>query len=405
MVIWTMSEELICTRCAVRQLSLHDYRNYPKVQIQFGSQPVVFVGPNGAGKTNLLEALSLFASGSGFRGAKLPDLGFQDTSQGPSAPHALWAVHVLLDDGVSLATGLVGKGTQLRRLCKIQGEPVKSAALFHDYLQILHVTPDMDHLFMAPSSDRRHFVDQLIISYDPLHKHCLHLYEKATKQRLTLLRKGEPLNSTWLTSLEKIMAENDLLIAKARDQLVRRLYAGRQNLLPHFPHFEAQMTGPFEDFLKQHSGDTPEDNLAEGILHILKKNRELDAAAGMTFFGVHRGDLSVLHKARQRPAFDCSTGEQKILLLSLILSFIYQRSPSQPFLALLLDDVIARLDLPTRVVLFKQVEQLNQPSEKSSPVQTFFSGTELGLFSQLKSAQFFEVHQGTVTAMKGVTHE
>lgn len=386
----------------IRQLSLHNYRNYRKIQLQFGPQPVVFVGPNGAGKTNLLEALSLFAAGSGLRGAKLPHLGYQETSQDPSAPHSSWAAHILLEEDLSLATGLVGQ----RRLCKIQGEPVKSATVFHEYLHLLHVTPDMDHLFTAPSSERRKFIDQLIASYNPHHKNHLSLYEKATKQRLALLRKESSPNDTWLSSLEKIMADNNLLISQERTHLLHKLHAGREQLLPQFPPFEAYMEGPFEDFLHQHGPNDNKENLLEEIQHLLKRNRPLDAAAGMTFFGVHRSDLSVLHKIHQRPSFDCSTGEQKILLLSLLLAFIYQRSPQQPFLVLLLDDVIARLDLATRVILFEQIEQLNRPTGKGMFVQTFFSGTDWGLFSPLKTAQFFEVLQGTVTTTKGVTtHE
>lgn len=459
----------------VQALVLHHYRNYEQAHLEFSQGPVVLYGPNGAGKTNLLEALSLLATGTGFRSAKLQDFipqvahpkvsPPQDSklqNSGPSSPppqgwsaHDLgtqkeassqslrnsaslrsscenrenenlehvnledasppgsaelvppvvphpsphwvsqlaphWAVHVTLGDGVTLATGLTNSSGRMRRLCKIKGEPVKGAAQFHDYLHILHITPEMDHLFMAPSSDRRRFVDNLIATYDPAHKVNVSLYEKATRQRLALLRKEDKPQDAWLTSLEKIMADQNIKIAKARGRLMQKLKVGEQFHVPLFPKFDTKMTGVVEDWLAQH----PEDAL-ERLCDTLKKNRPLDAAANMTFLGVHRSDLAITHQKHQRAAADCSTGEQKILLLSLLLAFIHQRPPEQPFLLLLLDDVIARLDFQTRMVLFEQVEHLNLPTEKGGFVQTFFSGTDEDVFAPLKAAQFFEVNHGSV---------
>lgn len=459
----------------VQALVLHHYRNYEQAHLEFSQGPVVLYGPNGAGKTNLLEALSLLATGTGFRGAKLQDFipqaahpkvsppqDFKLQNSGPSSPppqgwsaHDLgtqkeassqslrdsaslrsscenrenenlehvnledaspprsaelvppvaphpsphwvsqlashWAVHVTLGDGVTLATGLTNSSGRMRRLCKIKGEPVKGAAQFHDYLHILHITPEMDHLFMAPSSDRRRFVDNLIATYDPAHKVNVSLYEKATRQRLALLRKEDKPQDAWLTSLEKIMADQNIKIAKARGRLMQKLKVGEQFHVPLFPKFDNKMTGVVEDWLAQH----PEDAL-ERLCDTLKKNRPLDAAANMTFLGVHRSDLAITHQKHQRAAADCSTGEQKILLLSLLLAFIHQRPPEQPFLLLLLDDVIARLDFQTRMVLFEQVEHLNLPTEKGGFVQTFFSGTDEDVFAPLKAAQFFEVNHGSV---------
>lgn len=375
------------------QLTLHEFRNYRHMSLQFGPNPVVFFGPNGAGKTNLLEALSLFSTGSGFRGVKLRDLGYQDTAEGINAHHNAWALHVMIGDDLSLATGVSSDPARTQRICKIQGKVVRSSALFHDYVHLLHVTPDMDHLFTASSSDRRHFVDQLVSTAEPAHKTHLAFYEKAMKQRLSLLKQDKPWDSTWLGSLEKVMAERGAVIVQAREKMVRSLLKGEEQLVKTFPRFDCQMVGDMEELLKQ----TPEEGI-EFIRERLKKNRDLDAAAGMTFFGPHRSDFSVLHRANNRPARECSTGEQKVLLLSIILAFIDQREPDQPFLALLLDDVIARLDLQTRMVLFDQVEQLQRVSERGVGVQTFFSGTDYEPFSPLKQAQFFEIQQGTVEA-------
>ncbi|MDR1907785.1 MAG: AAA family ATPase [Holosporales bacterium] len=408
-----------------KQIVVHNFRNYKHAEVSFDSYPVVLYGKNGSGKTNLMEAFSLFAVGTGFRGAKLQELAYTEahdeceskpeespkhleaplpaspsTASSPSAAVSPWAITATLNDETILATGYQGA----RRICKIQGAPVKSAAKFHDYASIIHITPDMDHIFTNASSERRRFVDRLIESYDPTHMEALSIYEKATHQRLTLLKKSQNPDLMWLDSLEKIMAQQNIKIAKSRTKLTQRLMDGQKDHVPLFPQFLCKIIGRVEDELNKIDNGLITNlngniNTIETVFRdILHKNRETDRLTGMTTFGCHRSDFDVTHKTKNRCAKECSTGEQKILLISTILSFVHQKIQTlDGFLMLLLDDVIARLDHAHRMVLFEQVEQLNKGSANTAHVQTFFSGTDIDPFNPMKSAQFFEINRAEIT--------
>lgn len=381
-------------------LSLTNFRNYASLQVELTQGPVVLYGRNGSGKTNLLEALSLFALGTGFRGAKLPDFARKE-EEAPSPPLP-WAVHATLDSGVTLATGLAPEGRG-HRLCKIQGEPVRSATAFHPYVRLLPITPAMDHLFTAPSLERRHFVDRLIATYDPEHTVRLVAYDKAMKQRLTLLKREEAPDPIWLSSLERLMARNSLLITQARTALMGRLQQGEAEHGPLFPRFTCRMMGQIEELLAEAS-----EELEGQLCSLLERNREIDRACGMTTLGCHRSDFEVTHQGKDRLARHCSTGEQKILLISILLAFVAQRMDSRRdqeapdgFLALLLDDVIARLDETHRLALFEQIAFLTRPKEGALPVQTFFTGTDRKPFEDLRrfdlsESQFLEISAGTI---------
>lgn len=372
----------------VKQLSLYNFRNYKHVQVEFEPVPIVLYGPNGSGKTNLMEALSLFSLGTGFRKAKLQELCYRNEEEITLS----WAANAVLNQDMTMSTGISAESGKIRRLCKIQGEFVKSAACFHDYIRIIPITPDMDHLFTAPSIERRHFIDYLITSYNSSHALCLSAYEKATKQRLSLLKKSLIPDPLWLDSLEKIMASHNIKITQARIDFTNCLLQGVQNHIPLFPQFSCRMIGKIEDILQSNTINSETE-----IQETLKKNRDIDRTVGITTLGCHRSDFEVIHKNHQRLVRNCSTGEQKIILISVILSFVHQNvKNSNNFLILLLDDVIARLDLSHRMVLFDQVDHLSLVTKNKSSVQTFFSGTDRELFIPMRKAQFLEVNKAKI---------
>jgi DNA replication and repair protein RecF len=217
-------------------------------------------------------------------------------------------------------------------------------------------------------------------------------YEKAAHQRLTLLKKSQDQNLSWLSALEKIMAQQNVKISAARVELTRRLHLGQKRHIPLFPQFICKMSGGVESAIGEFK-----ERAEQAFAEKLAQNRAVDRAAGMTTFGCHRSDFEVIHKLNCRPAKECSTGEQKIMLISVILSFVYQRIESlDRLLLLLLDDVIARLDYVHRLVLFEQIEHLSNANVDSALVQTFFSGTDADMFEPMKKAQHFEVKDSVV---------
>lgn len=377
----------------LQELHLRFFRNYREEHITFHPGAVVLCGPNGAGKTNILEAISVFSAGSGLRGAAAPDL---LNTNIPEAAASGWAVGAGLSSDIQLGAGMVLDARQrARRVCKLQGVAVRSAARFHDYLRILGVTPEMDHLFTDASSSRRKFIDQCIVAADPDHTARLRTYEKAMRQRLSLLKSGRALaEGRWLDALEQVMAQESWHIILRRHALAERLHAGQESQIPLFPRFRNRMVGEV---------DAKAEALAEGdfigwLQQRLRDQRMVDQAAGMTTVGCHRSDWEVWHCGNKRLARACSTGEQKITLLSVILSFVYQTlQQDDRLLLLLLDDVIARLDSRHRVVLFEQIRALQHWKKGGAAVHTFFSGTDLALFEGLEEAQIFLVENAHTT--------
>lgn len=376
-------------------LTLKDFRNYKSLSLEFNEKPVIFFGKNGSGKTNILEAISFLAIGNGLRGSDILEISRKEDNI-DDVGH--FAVNATLSNNVNLGTGLafIANGS-LRRICKIQGENVKSPSAFHDYLNIISVTPEMDLLFLDSSSARRRFIDKLIISYNPSHATNLSNYEKAARERMKILKQCSE-NTAWLDSIEKIIATKNLSISKARFDLTQILLEGQKKQIQIFPKFDNKFIGKLEDFLEENASiDASE--LENSIEKRLKNNRDVDRISGMTTFGCHRSDWSVTNLSNNRLVKSCSTGEQKIILIAVILSFIHQKiekkgNNDDRILILLLDDSIARLDFHHRMVLFEQVVELSCLNSKY--VQVFFSGTDRELFESIQTAQFFNVADSNV---------
>jgi DNA replication and repair protein RecF len=359
-------------RSAISELRLTDFRAYTQARLTPGGRSVFLFGPNGAGKTNLLEALSFFSPGRGLRGSALAEVGRRAPGE---AVGRAWAVSAEASVGERtwrVGTGLEAPGDARRRV-RIEGETAAPAALA-DLLRPMWLTPAQDRLFLDPPSERRRFLDRLVLAAEPGHGAWAGDYEKALRERGRLLA-DEP-DPVWLTAVEARMAKAGARLAAGRAATVETLRAeiDRRAGRP-FPRARLVLTGAWEGMAAE--GVDPvviESALAEA----LARGRARDAAAGRALEGPHRGDLAVFDIDKDRPAAECSTGEQKALVLNLVLAQAARlsRAESAPTPILLLDEVAAHLDPIRRAALFDEIEAL--------ALQAFLTGTDEPLFEALK---------------------
>lgn len=369
----------------ISKLTLTNFRNYAALSIGFSPGAVVFSGDNGAGKTNLLEAISLLTPGRGLRRAPYADVAREGGDGG-------FALHARLDgpDGqVEIGTGITGgeAAGEGGRKVRINGAPARSADAMLEWLRVVWLTPAMDGLFPGPAADRRRFLDRLVLAIDPGHGQRALDYEKAMRGRNRLLTEGSR-DSAWFDAIEMQMAETGVAIAAARAELVR-LLAAMIDRLPSsgpFPQADISLFGDLESDV----ATSPAVDVEERYRAALAEGRERDRAAGRTLDGPHRSDLLVRHRPKAMPAELCSTGEQKALLVGIVVSHARltgEMSGMTPIL--LLDEIAAHLDAGRRAALFSILEELN--------CQAFMTGTDASLFSSLRGrAQFLTVDHGTV---------
>lgn len=347
----------------VSRLTLTDFRSYPSASLEPGPGFVLLFGENGAGKTNLLEAVSMLTPGRGLRGAALSEMARQGGS-------GVLAVTAKLGE-TDIGTGNL-PSTPERRQVRINGAPASVNSL-SEWLSVLWLTPAMDRLFAGSAGERRRFLDRLVLAVEPGHAHHAARYDAAMRARNKLLAEGWP-DGAWLTSLEQAMAEHGAAIAEARSRTVVAL----DNELAKAPEDEfARASITLEGWS---GGD---------FASALQANRRRDAAAGRATEGPHREDLAVLHRAKAMPAAQSSTGEQKALLLGLVLAhaeLVAERRGEPPIL--LLDEVAAHLDPKRRSALFARLEGRGQ---------VWMTATEAALFEGIGSASRFHVHPGQVT--------
>jgi DNA replication and repair protein RecF len=342
---------------------LTDFRSYASASIETGDGFVLLFGENGAGKTNVLEAVSMLSPGRGLRGAALSEMARRDGSGG-------WAVVATLGD-VQIGTGTLASAPE-RRQVRINGAPASVNAL-GEWLSVLWLTPAMDRLFLGSAGDRRRFLDRLVLALEPGHAHHSARYEAAMRARNKLLVDGAQPDASWLTALELQMAEHGSAIAEARERTVSALS-------------ERLAAAPDDQFARAAlalEGWRGTDLAAE-----LSDSRARDAAAGRATAGPHRQDLAVEHAAKRMPAARSSTGEQKALLLGLILAhadLVTDRRGEPPIL--LLDEVAAHLDPKRRSALFARLEGRGQ---------VWMTATEVSLFDGIGAASRFHVQPGRV---------
>ncbi|MDX8520575.1 DNA replication/repair protein RecF [Mesorhizobium dulcispinae] len=367
----------------ISKLTLTNFRNYAGLSLELEPGAVVLSGDNGAGKTNLLEAISLLTPGRGLRRAPYADV----AREGGDGGFALHARIEGPEGQVEIGTGISGGDGEGGRRVRINGAPAKSAEDMLEWLRVVWLTPAMDGLFPGPAADRRRFLDRLVLAIDPGHGQRALDYEKAMRGRNRLLTEGSR-DSGWFDAIETQMAETGVAIAAARAELVR-LLAAMIDKLPGsgpFPQADISLAGELETEIAA----APAVDVEERFRAALANGRERDRAAGRTLDGPHRSDLVVRHRPKSMPAELCSTGEQKALLVGIVLSHARltgEMSGLTPIL--LLDEIAAHLDAGRRAALFSILEELN--------CQAFMTGTDAALFSSLAGrAQFLTVDHGSV---------
>lgn len=370
------------------RLTLTNFRNYAALSLELRPGAIVFTGDNGAGKTNLLEAISFLTPGRGLRRAPYGDVAREGGDGG-------FALHVRLDGPsgeAEIGTGIAGGDGEGGRRVRINGAAARSAEDMQEWLRVVWLTPAMDALFTGPAGDRRRFLDRLVLAIDGSHGQRALDYEKAMRGRNRLLAEGTR-DSAWFEAIETQMAETGVAIAAARSEMVRLLSAMIEKLPNDGPFPQADITLAGE--LEAEIGTMPAVELEERFRRALANGRDRDRAAGRTLDGPHRSDLLVRHRPKAMPAELCSTGEQKALLVGLVLSHARltgEMSGLTPIL--LLDEIAAHLDAGRRAALFSILEELN--------CQTFMTGTDAALFSSLSGrAQFLSVDHGAVVPTAG----
>ncbi len=379
----------VTARLAVTRVRLMNFRSYAEAELGVSGRPVVLAGPNGAGKTNILDAISLLSPGRGLRGAKLSE----HIRRGPSAPsEALWAVAATVARGTEayeVGTGLtLGPGGGERRAVRLNGVAAQGSADLGEIVQMVWLTPAMDRLFTEGASGRRRFLDRLVLGFDAAHARRTTRYETAMRERARLLKLG-PRDPMWLDGLEAEMAEAGAAMVLARAETVARLNAmlAARGEAGAFPSAHLSLAGE-ADALLQESG---EDAMRAQFAAL----RMRDAEAGRTTFGPHLSDLAVRHMQKRADARECSTGEQKALLISIVLADARELAEARGGHAplLLLDEIAAHLDVRRRAALFEEILSLG--------AQAWMTGTDLALFDTLSSrADIFTVDAGRFTVQE-----
>ncbi len=367
----------------VHRLTLTNFRNYRAATLEADLRPIVLYGPNGAGKTNLIEAISFLAPGRGLRRATLEEVAFHEGD-------GSWAVAAEVEGALGLATLGTGierapeDGAPVQRKCRIDRESVASAAAFADHLRVVWLAPAMDSLFVGAPSERRRFLDRLALAVDAEHSSRVNALERALRSRNRLLEEARP-DPHWLDAVEHETAELAVAVAGLRAEALHRLdsvLASRQG--SDFPPVEIALDGWMEKLLPAH----PAIEIEERYRAVLRDNRGRDAAAGRTLDGPHLTDLLVVYRQKGIAAADASTGEQKALLIGLVLAharLITEMTGSAP--VLLLDEVVAHLDPARRAALHGELAELG--------AQVWMTGADPAVFAEIKDdAAMIEVNAG-----------
>ena len=359
------------------RLTLTAFRNYPQLRLHLAPGPVIVTGPNGAGKTNLLEAVSLLGPGRGMRSSRLSEMAAIGLDQS-------WGVAA--DLATPCGERQVGTGAEPdseRRVVRIDGSPRVQGALT-EVATVLWLTPAMDRLFAEPASARRKFLDRIVYGYDPAHATRVNRYEHALRERQKLLEAER--HPAWLDGIETVLAETGIAIAVARSRIVHRLDQACAAEPGEFPRPALSMQGGIEQWLAELPALGVEDRFRER----LAENRALDRSSGRCILGAHRSDLSALYREKNMPAAQCSTGEQKSLLIALMLANagLMALEPQGPPI-LLLDEVAAHLDPARRNALFARLCGLG--------LQAWMTGTDSETFERIAHvSQRFAVREGQV---------
>lgn len=359
----------------IERLVLTSFRNHGALTMALDARPIVLIGPNGAGKTNILESVSLLTPGQGLRRAPYTELA-QVGGDGAWAVAA--RVHTQAGP-VEIGTGMpVGAAPdRTARVVRIDGRDQSGSGALAGHVEMVWLTPAMDGLFTGPGSERRRFLDRLILSFDPGYRTRAGHFERAMRQRNRLLEDGVTEQARF-EGLERVMAEAGVAMAAARAEAVARLNAtieARRTRAPHspFPWADLTLQGKLENDLGHHAAVEVEDGYAAA----LRAGRERDRAAGRALEGPHRSDLIVAHGPKRMAAHLSSTGEQKALLVGIVLAHaeLVQQRHNAVAPILLLDEIAAHLDDARRAALYEEIVRLGS--------QAWMTGTDGTAFAAI----------------------
>lgn len=384
-------------KSGITRLTLTNFRNYQSLRLNTDLSPIIITGPNGTGKTNILEAISFLTPGRGLRGARLADIKripFEDEEISLINGWAVAADVVKGEDNFEIGTGVEkitredDENTSIydKRIVKIDGEKISSQGELGKYISAVWLTPQMDRLFRGGSQPRRSFLDRLVYAFDNEHAKRTASFEHLYKEWYHLLKTGKT-DDYWLTSIEENMAGLGVAIAAARREQIAKL----NNFIIHdpddvFPSVLLELDGAVEKMLDNMSALEVEDKYRE----ILKSQRK-KVLYNETTEGVNRTDFRVYYHKKSMPAELCSTGEQKSLLISIILAQTKLMMVDKGFNPImLLDEIVSHLDEFKREALLQKINELN--------IQAWMTSTDAELFKSLKNkAQFFVTHDNMVT--------
>jgi DNA replication and repair protein RecF len=382
-----------CQRLWIERLVLTNFRNYVSATLSFGPGPVVLTGPNGAGRTNLMEAVSLLSAGQGLRRAAYPDLARAQGDGGWTVAATMHTTSGPIDIGTGLLAGAAASA-RTGRIVRVDGEAQGGSGVLADLVEMVWLTPTMDGLFTGPAAERRRFLNRLILCFDPGYRTRLGHFERAMQSRNRLLADGVT-DRVRFEGFERVMVETGVAIAAARLEAVGQLastIAIRRQRTPDSPFPWATLT--LEGTLETELADRAAVDVEESYTRQLAETRERDRGAGRTLTGPHRSDLIVGHGPKVMPSRLCSTGEQKALLVGLVLAHAELAGRRRDGIApiLLLDEIAAHLDAARRGALYDEILRLR--------LQAWMTGTDPEPFADLAGhAQFFRVEDSRLTRL------
>lgn len=357
----------------IKDLILTNYRVYENVKFSFKPNINIIYGKNGIGKTNILEALSFLTAGKGMLGANIGDV-LRITEQ--PVINYNWTIFANIEDNNiadTIAIYSENDNNILKKKIKINGNIVRSQEELNKILNVIWLTPDMQTLFIDEKANRRKFLDRIVYIVDNNHSSRINKYEFLVKERMKVLQDSKKFDEHWLTVLEEKIAETGISIAVARNQIIRHLNRILVNYDFNFPKFIITIDGKFENLLL--------DNITamqaeEEFRKILRDNRQQDNETKRTTEGVHKSDLRLFYQTKNMDAQFCSTGEQKLFLISFtILKALLCKELNKPQPIILLDEVFSYLDKNKKLELFNELLKLN--------VQSFITGTDISIFSDI----------------------
>ncbi len=371
----------------ISNLTLTNFRSYDHLKLEFDPSPVVITGPNGSGKTNILEAVSLLASGRGLRMARLSEI---DKRQKSDSPYNVfgWAINAAVNLGENQTVISTARETSRdnidKRIIKIDGEIKRNSSALESAFSLIYFVPQMNHIFTEGRRTRLAFLDRLTMLFDYGHPKRLGVYEKYSAERRRLLKENP--DEIWLSATESTMAEQAVAIAASRLEALEYIGKALAEFDSRFPRARMEVKGLVEDNFPK----MPALQLEEFFKAKLEEARKLDFFSGRTNYGVHRSDFSVVYAENGALAENCSTGEQKALLLSIILGAA--RAKATWFNAapvVLLDEIVAHLDDERREELFGQIASLG--------IQAWMTATHPKFFKNFAGKmQFFSVHDSVI---------